>query len=91
MKMRKRILYPVFCLLKTHMMPEEANGLIIRRAMHFYALSIFTDYEHVKDMLPSEMAKNVAKTWAEFELLSENNAVEASYGSDFKRTEKEQF
>lgn len=33
-------------------------------------------YEHVKDMLPSEMAKNVAKTWAEFELLSENNAVE---------------
>lgn len=42
MKMRKRILYPVFCLLKTHMMPEEANGLIIRRAMHFYALSIFT-------------------------------------------------
>lgn len=27
-------------------------------------------------MLPSEMAKNVAKTWAEFELLSENNAVE---------------
>lgn len=33
-------------------------------------------YEHVKDMLPSEMAKNVAKTWAEFELLSENSAVE---------------
>ena len=42
MKMRKRILYPVFYLLKTHMMPEEANGLIIRRAMHFYALFIFT-------------------------------------------------
>lgn len=33
-------------------------------------------YNHVKDMLPEEMAKNVAKTWAEFELLSENSAVD---------------
>lgn len=32
-------------------------------------------YETVKAMSIDEMAKNVAKTWAEFELLSENSAV----------------
>ena len=45
--------------------------MIIRRAMHFLRFIHIHGYEHVKDMLPSEMAKNVAKTWAEFELLSE--------------------
>lgn len=33
-------------------------------------------YEHVKNMIAEEMNKSVAKTWAEFELLSENNAVD---------------
>ena len=33
-------------------------------------------YDYVKKMSPSEMSKNVAKTWAEFELLGENSAVD---------------
>ncbi|MBO5459112.1 MAG: BMP family ABC transporter substrate-binding protein [Lachnospira sp.] len=33
-------------------------------------------YEHVKNMITEEMNKSVAKTWAEFELLSENSAVD---------------
>lgn len=33
-------------------------------------------YDCVKNMSPAEMSKNVAKTWAEFELLAENSAVD---------------
>lgn len=33
-------------------------------------------YNHVKNMITEEMTKSVAKTWAEFELLSENSAVD---------------
>ena len=33
-------------------------------------------YDAVKKMTKSEMAKNVAKTWAEFELLDDNSEVE---------------
>lgn len=33
-------------------------------------------YDSVKKMAPSQMAKNVAKTWDEFELLSEDSAVD---------------
>lgn len=33
-------------------------------------------YKNVLLMSPEEMSKNVAKTWAEFELLSENSAVD---------------
>lgn len=33
-------------------------------------------YDSVKKMPPSQMAKNVAKTWDEFELLSEDSAVD---------------
>lgn len=33
-------------------------------------------YKEVKSMTPSEMSKNVAKTWEEFELLSEKEAVD---------------
>lgn len=33
-------------------------------------------YDSVKEMSIDEMAKNVAKTWAEFELLSEDGAVD---------------
>lgn len=32
-------------------------------------------YENVVKMIPSEMSKNVAKTWAEFELLDDNSEV----------------
>ena len=28
-------------------------------------------------MIPSEMSKNVAKTWAEFELLDDNSEVDS--------------
>lgn len=33
-------------------------------------------YNHVKNMIPEEMNISVAKTWAEFELLSEDSAVD---------------
>jgi basic membrane lipoprotein Med (substrate-binding protein (PBP1-ABC) superfamily) len=45
-------------------------------------------YECAKNMTTDEMSKNVAKTWAEFELLSENSAVDLKMNPSVEESKK---